>query len=438
MEIKLIPGLNNPNLKLKLEELFVNCQSFRGCVAFWTIKLDFFSFKAFAKALKKPNSFFCADIQLPTNIENILEYSKFGVEEIYLHKFRQPPSEYTLNTNLLHSKVLLFQLNDTDAEIWIGSHNFTGYAIEGLNLEASISIRCKTNDKIYEEVSEYLEYVKRDFCFKFDPYQVDVYEKLQTRDAERTDDYIELKKVVTLVGSDMNNLDKEVIVQLLSLNHKEYSKFKTINEEVYLHTLDIDNHKEYLYKCRIEQSGKLDKSIEKLELDFTKPRRFAYIGIGTLSLLKREVKIDKNILAVAKYFVNIAVIYKIEKFQIFEKPQREEFSFWQLETNNPYSRRLEIYEKHKNYKVQEAILDKNINPRLVELKNDWLYFKLNLKKFYENIDLLIQGEHKIAMRLSDAYSNTELEDFLENAKKDKDLPQYSKAQIERIIVELRS
>lgn len=447
MDIELIPGLNNPNLKLKLEELFINCKSFRGCVAFWTIKLDFFSFNAFAKALKKPNSFFCADIQLPTNIKNILEYSRFGVDEIYLHRFRQPPSEYTSNTNLLHSKILLFQLNDTDAEIWIGSHNFTGYAIEGLNLEASISIKCKTSDKIYQEVSEYLEYIKRDFCFKFDPYEVDKYEKLQTRHAEKTDYEIELKKVVSLVGSNMNTLVKEEVVQLLSLNHNEFSKFKTINEEIYLHTLDIDTQEDFLYKCRIEQSGKLDKAVDKLELDFTKPRRFAYIGLGTLSLLKKETKIDKKILAVAKYFVNIRVIYKIEKFQIFEKPEGDEFSFWQLETLNPYIKRLDNYNKHREYKIQEAILNDDMKMIKVQLISDWWHFKVQLNNFYKNIDLLIKGEYKILKDFEQSDSNkplehdyydSELKSFLEKTKKDENLPHYSKSLIEKIIIELEN
>ena len=124
--------MQNPNLKLKLEERFINCISFKGCVAFWTIKPDFFSMKAFVRALKKEGSFFCCDIQLPTNIDNILAHYKEGVREIYLHKYRQSPDEYTQNTNLLHSKALLFQLDELNVEIWVGSHNFTRYAIEGM------------------------------------------------------------------------------------------------------------------------------------------------------------------------------------------------------------------------------------------------------------------------------------------------------------------
>lgn len=464
MEIELIPGLLDPNLKLRLETLFVTCKSFRGCVAFWTIKTNFFREKAFVQALKKENSFFCCDIQLPTNIDNILEYYKEGVKEIYLHKYRQPPEDYTQNTNLLHSKVLLFELDDTHAEIWVGSHNFTGYAIEGLNLEAAISIKCTIYDKIYKDILSYLEYIKRDFCFQFDASKVDIYKKLQTRDAEKTDIDSKLasdiKKVVTLVGYNMDTLVQEQIIQLLSLNYKQYAQFKTTGEELYLHTYDIGKRKEFLYKCRIEQTGKLDKAIDKLELDFTKPRRFAYIGTGKLALLKNQIKVDNKILAVSKYFVNIAIVYEIIGFEVLEKPPREDFSFWRTQNINPYNERInsehsefeasivfwhtEISNRQKQnrtkkrnvYKIQEAVLDRDVQYESVNLTRDWQIFQLGLEEFYSNLDKLILQEHKIIQDINSKQANELLEKFLEEARKDKNLSQYSKSQIDRIIKEL--
>ncbi len=58
MEVKLIPGQGNPNIKLELERLLMTCKSFKGCVAFWTISPDYFDFNALGEALKKTNSFF--------------------------------------------------------------------------------------------------------------------------------------------------------------------------------------------------------------------------------------------------------------------------------------------------------------------------------------------------------------------------------------------
>lgn len=234
----------------------------------------------------------------------------------------------------------------------------------------------------------------------------------------------------------MDDLVKEQIIQLLSLNHHEYAKFKTISDEIYLHTFDIEKHVESLYKCRIEQSGKLDKTVDKLNLDFTQPRRFAYIGTGKLALLKNEVKIDKKILDISKYFVNIALIYKIKDFHIFEKPKGEDFSFWKSESENPYIKRLAQYRKSKEYKIQEAVLDYNIVQKEINLEQDWFQFRFELSNFYKNLENLIESEFYLTKYL-EKDANKELKDFLENAKKDKNMPHYSKSQIERIIIELK-
>jgi len=151
MKTKLIPALEHPNLKNKLTNLLDSCQSFMACTAFWTINVEYLPYNVLSQALKKPNSFICADIQFPTNIDNLVEFAKAGVDEIYLHGYRQHPEEYTQNTNLLHSKVYLFQLDNTNAFLLIGSHNFTRYAIEGLNLEASLAIECKITEPIFKE-----------------------------------------------------------------------------------------------------------------------------------------------------------------------------------------------------------------------------------------------------------------------------------------------
>lgn len=160
MEINLIPATKNPNIKTKIEGLLVNCLTFQASVAYWTIDVAFFELRALTLALQKENSFICSDIQSPTNIDNLHEFYNKGVREIYLHQYRQAPPEYTLNTNLLHSKVYLFVKKNNEVEIIIGSHSLTPYAIEGQNLEASTIIKCTTSDKIYKDTVEYLKYIK--------------------------------------------------------------------------------------------------------------------------------------------------------------------------------------------------------------------------------------------------------------------------------------
>jgi len=437
MEINLIPPVKAPEIQSNFANLLLECKSFIGCAAFWSIGIDFFRLKALGQALKKDNSFICADIQLPTNIDKILEYSKFGVTEIYLHSYRQAPSEYTQNTNLLHSKVFVFEQDNDNVEIWVGSHNLTTFALKGLNLESSLSIKCNKTDKIYQDVYNYLQYVKNKFCFKFAPNHVEIYKKLQTRDAEKIDDVTKLKKVVTLFGLNMSRLQKEEVIQLLSLKDNEFPKFKTIGNEIYLHCYDIKEKKEFLYKCNIEQSGRLDKDIEKLELDFTKPRRYAYIGTGTIALLKEEVKIDKNILNFSKYFVNISIANEIKDFKVYKKPSVDELSYWQNDFSNPYTKRLNV-KNLKDYIIQIATFNKEIPKKEVNLGNDWSIFENKLKIFYVDLDKMINQEFQLAKDRTEAESNKKLDEFLKRIKNEKNIPTYLKSLVERIIVDLKN
>ncbi len=41
MQIELIPGFYNPDIRDRLENLLYRCQSVKGTVAFWTLGIDF-------------------------------------------------------------------------------------------------------------------------------------------------------------------------------------------------------------------------------------------------------------------------------------------------------------------------------------------------------------------------------------------------------------
>ncbi len=466
MQIELIPALKNPNIKSKLENLFLTCKNFMGCTAFWSIGIDFFQNKALAFALKKPNSFLCADIQFPTNLDKILEYSKYGVTEIYLHKYRQAPNKNNKNknTNLLHSKILVFVLNDTDAEIWVGSHNLTGYAILGVNLEASITIKCKITDTIYQDVYNYLQYVKNEYCFKFDPKMIDIYKKLQ-EDAKKTTEIIDtaIKNIITLVGYNMDKLAKEKIIQLLSIYEEsdKFGKYKIIGSTVYLHTYDIGLKKEYLYECTIAQSGKFGK--DKLELEFIEPRRFAYIGTSKLPFLRPEAKISEEMLLFVQYFVTLSITKSnIDNFEIYQKPTEEDLSFWKTATNNPYKYKLTNdtilfgEQDDLNYKIQEATFDKSVTKIKIDLTKYWEKYGNKLEKFYSELNILIENELLFIQDYrKDLFKDERIEipdgltyldydktsqfiDFLKKMKKDNDLPSYVKSQIERMIIFLKT
>ena len=391
-KITLIPGLSAPGLKLKLQGLLDKCICFRGCTAFWTIPIDFFPARELAVALKRKGSFFCADIQSPTNISNIKEYHKFGTTNIYLHHYKLAVKDKK-TAHLLHSKILVFDMSETTAEIWIGSHNMTGRAVKGLNLEASVAIKCKKTDEIYIDTYEYLKKLKKNFCIKFNPKHVDIYLKLQQDKDKNAGDIAE---TLELVGEDMDNLEDEKIIQLLSGNTVEFSKYKKIGTIIYLHAYDINTKKEYFYECMIEQAGNLGQN-NKLELNFVQERRFANIQTGTnmpYPLLYPQTKINDEILNDCKYFVNISIARKAAIFEVCKKPSKADLSFWQKpDTNkNPYSIRqddfghtdtLDIDENNNcNFDILEATFDDNVKTIQIHLKEEWE--KLDLDEKYKN------------------------------------------------------
>ncbi len=439
MTIELVPGLNPSNIKFKLEERFINCVSVKGCVAYWSIGVNFFYLDALCKAIKEPNSFYCADIQLPTNIDNLAEYVRLGATEIYLHEYRLDPSVYNLNTTLLHSKIILFELLNGTFEIWIGSHNLTSYAINGLNLEASTVISCTKEDKIYIDTLKYLEEVRDKYCHRFDLNKIDIYKKLQSRDAIK--DIVigggetTTEEVVTLYGENMENLETEDVIQLLSLNDKEFSNFKVVDKTIRLHTFDINTFTENLYVCTIAHSGRIDPKSPKLNIDFTAERRYAYIETKKIPFLKQPTKVTNSILHVAQYFVNLTIHYQINNFVVFEKPSLEELSLWQKDLDSPYRKR--IYDDKVNKTIQVATYVQNLMPNHIDIKADWLEFRSQLIWLDKNLDKLIDTNYQSkGLRTADVEENI-IALLYQERPNHYLLKKYTKSLIKRIILKLK-
>lgn len=431
MKIELLPTSSNSDVKSRIEGLLLNCKSFKSCVSFWTLKVDYFKFDALSEALKKTDSFICVDLEKPTNIDNIFEFNNNGVSEIYLHRFRISSTLTNLdNIHLLHSKVYLFEMEDNKVEIWIGSHNLTQFALSGLNLESSISVECNKSDKFYKDVLNYLNDVKQNFCFKFDRNYIDVYRKLQSRTAEKATNGIEIHKVVSLVGFDMNSLKEEKIIQLLSFNVRDFKNFKN-NDEIFLHCFDINRSEEYLYKCSIRQIGILDEDIEKLKLEFINKLRFSYLGTGLLSILHPESKIDDSLLKRIKTFIKLEVEYKIPNFHVFEKPKKE-FSFWTKDSHEYLSRRYN-FSSVKEINILKATMNRGFIDNTLSLGNHWNFFNTNYKMFYLELDNLLMQQINDLECTDSVKSKNLVEQFIIRIKKEVGINDYNKAVIDRCI-----
>ena len=129
---------------------------------------------AVSRQLGKTDSFLCVDIHHPTNLEALARMTSSGAN-VYLHleklvKSKRNPHlfPYGMPPYLLHQKMLLFDYRGADAELWVGSHNWTSRAIHGPNIEASMVVTLKKTSRLYSEANSNLEAV-RGFCEPMDP-----------------------------------------------------------------------------------------------------------------------------------------------------------------------------------------------------------------------------------------------------------------------------
>lgn len=160
--IELIPPFNSDvDISDRILKLFKEAKSLRAAIAFWTLSakrfIDISGFNAY-QVLKDSNSFLCVDIQSPTNIDHLADLVQKGVP-VYLN-IRRLANEFkklSSSVGLLHTKILLADKENGEAEFLIGSHNWTGFALLGPNIEASLILHLCNRAPLYKNAEAMLE-----------------------------------------------------------------------------------------------------------------------------------------------------------------------------------------------------------------------------------------------------------------------------------------
>lgn len=170
------------SIKQQLLDTIHRAEALYASICFWSIDPGFLS-ADLVKLLKADGSFCIADIHSPTNVDKINLFYQQGATHFFLFFKELRPKDRPdafIERHLMHTKMLLFDLPDGKAELWVGSHNFTKQALTGINREASLVIPCHQNDALYSKTLAYLHSILEDEdCHPFDPNQLDTYKKLQ-------------------------------------------------------------------------------------------------------------------------------------------------------------------------------------------------------------------------------------------------------------------
>ncbi len=182
MSPRLLPTLpDKRSITAQLNQAIQTAEALYAAVCFWAIGPEVLDSRL-VYLLGQPGSFCIVDIHPPTNVDRLDDFYQLGGTNfrVFAKEIQLKTGEYFLQRHLLHMKMLVFDLPGQQAEIWVGSHNFTKQALRGTNREATLVIPCIQGDAMYQQARAYLASVLADpDCRPFDPAVLDDYKKLQ-------------------------------------------------------------------------------------------------------------------------------------------------------------------------------------------------------------------------------------------------------------------
>ena len=344
--LELIPdALGRLDLVDHIRKLFKNAMALRASIAFWTLspeQLNSISRGNGIRVLCERDSFLCVDIQNPTNIDHLANLVRLGIK-VFLNIRKLPkavePLKISTSPGLLHTKFLLADIEDNQAALWIGSHNWTVPALIGPNTELSISLKLANRAPLYLEARYRLEDIRDNYCQPFDLNRIDYYkalQKLYERDTKS-------KNVVELEGYNVDDLAGQVIC-VFGTEIDDFSAVSSVNKKIFLSVYDSEGSEKYLYQAKVLQTGLLAAANPMADGLALSERRYAFtVGRSFPDLKPAEIP-GPVVLDNAQFFANFEVLdfitsqYKLyDSAQGSKKPSRWTGSQWDpaLERMNP-------------------------------------------------------------------------------------------------------
>jgi hypothetical protein len=232
----------------RLADLSVGASCIRAVMAYWTIPAGDLP-APFVQGLKNTKGFLCVDIHNPTSIDALASLKQAGVD-VCLHLVSTTgKSEIEDSTgmpnHLMHSKVVVFDYDGRDSVVWVGSHNGTFRALDGINFECTLAVETSQTSGLYREVLEHLTDI-RAACQQFNLDLIEHYRFLQGGKMENAVSVMEFEN-----GNDQPLINDEEIT-VFNMSKEDMRSFKTIDTSVYV---SIHGQEEILYSARVVQTG---------------------------------------------------------------------------------------------------------------------------------------------------------------------------------------
>jgi len=156
MQIDFIDPYPYKNLEPDLRSLMLNARKVDAAVAFVT-QPGVALLRQYFKSHPPGSARLVASVRFPTDLVELANLEDDYPGTVFLHTGFQRPVEKNADRGQFHSKVVLLELGGADVCIILGSHNWTGNALHGHNMEAGVILRCQETDPVVAQVRKHIE-----------------------------------------------------------------------------------------------------------------------------------------------------------------------------------------------------------------------------------------------------------------------------------------
>jgi hypothetical protein len=191
-------------------------------------------------------------------LDKLLELHQAGAA-IFLHL--EIPTRYSvvetdnpgMPDHLLHTKMLLFDRSDGAAELWVGSHNWTGRALSGLNIEATLVVQLSREERLYQQVASFLDTVRESHCLAFDENLMEWYRWLQRNRGEKTSPLVR-------VGARVPEALEGQKLTIFGKAEGDLAAFPAVDGRLWCDVVSQSEKKRIVYRAEVLDSGFLEGS----------------------------------------------------------------------------------------------------------------------------------------------------------------------------------
>lgn len=386
-EVKAVPFLGSSSIVPRLKSSIEGSVRVRAAVAYLTISENFISNQLISK-LASQYSFLCVDFHLPTNVSALCAMRKSGAN-VYLHLTRLAPralpSTIGMPPHLLHTKMLLFDMPDHASELWVGSHNWTPRALEGVNVEYSLIVSVRQDSHIYTEAEQYLENIRRNLCQIVNPALETYYLMLQGQDESPA-------VTMELEGEGASTLENQRIT-IFGTDPDELVQVNRVGRALYVVVTDSLTSRQFVYESNILQTGLLTASDAAAGGISFSERRYAFRLGKTYPRIETAGVPPTTTIDAAHYFITL-FLYLKASIQLLEPAKK---NLWETSSNSSFTERLDerakllFGKRQPHFQVPSAGLrDMELptlsSPQLLEEKRLSKQFPLLTKRIARPID----------------------------------------------------